>query len=332
MSRKSTIRLAGPQPDDAPREPAVRRPLGRRDLLRGTASGLAGLLLPGLSGTAGAQGRIAVESLSDRLSLLTGSGGNQLAVATGDGLVLVDSGAAADSTAVLATLTGIDARGVATLFNTHWHPDQVGANAALGAAGARIFGHEKTRQRLAAGYYLPAEDRYEAPMPASGVPNESFYTAGAIAVGGVQIDYGYLLEAHTDGDIYVAFPDLDVVAAGDVLAPDRDPVFDWYGGGWLGGRLDALTRLLEIGGAGTRYVPSYGPVLGRADVEAELAMLTTLFDRFVEHIRLGETARNMYEIGMLDDLGREFSEPLRLIDDLYRGFWAHHNTLMHDIV
>ena len=59
-----------------------------------------------------------------------------------------------------------------------------------------------------------------------------------VEIGGRPIEFGYLIEAHTDGDIYVAFPDLDVIAVGDVASPGRDPVFDWFGGGWLGGRLD----------------------------------------------------------------------------------------------
>ena len=112
----------------------------------------------------------------------------------------------------------------------------------------------------------------------------------------------------------------------------RDPVFDWFGGGWLGGRLDGLLKLIEIGDAATRYVPAYGPVVDRASLQGEHDMLLKLFDRFVEHIRLGETARDMLEAGIHEGLGRELTDPSRLIRDCYEGFWAHHNTLMHDIV
>jgi hypothetical protein len=36
--------------------------------------------------------------------------------------------------------------------------------------------------------------------------------------------------------------------------------------------------------------------------------------------------------GLLDGLGHEFADPRRLVHDCYQGFWAHHNTLMNDIV
>jgi cyclase len=314
------------------REPAAGT-ASRRTLLRGMAAGLTAASLPCWTRFAYAAAGVTVTDMADGLYLMSGAGGNMLALATDDGLALVDSGSADFSDSVVATVGELSSgHGVTALFNTHWHPDQVGANAALGAAGATIFAHEKTRQRLTTGYYLPAEDRYEPALPQAGLPTETFYTEGGTRIGGQAVEYGYLIEAHTDGDIYVAFPDRNVIAVGDVVAPERDPELDWYGGGWLGGRLDSLATLLERSDADTRFVPSHGPVVGRAEVEAEQAMLTVFFDRFVERIRLGESARDMLKAGILDGLGREFAEPYRFLDDNYNGFWAHHNALMHDIV
>jgi glyoxylase-like metal-dependent hydrolase (beta-lactamase superfamily II) len=255
-----------------------------------------------------------------------------LVLATEAGKVLVDSGAAAFSRAVLATLDELPGGRVATLFNTHWHLDQVGANDALGRAGATIIAHEKTRFRLGTGYYLPAEDRYEKPLPAAARPTQTFYTIDATTVGNRRIEYGYLLEAHTDGDIYVAFPDLNVIAVGDVVSPQRDPALDWFGGGWLGGRVDALVRLLEVSDRSTRFVPSYGPVIGRADVQAEHDLMLALFERMVERVRLGESAKDILAAGVLDGWGRTFEDPYKFLYDVHKGFWAHHNKLMPDVV
>jgi glyoxylase-like metal-dependent hydrolase (beta-lactamase superfamily II) len=298
-------------------------------LLKGAAASLG---LGVLGSRPRAAGGLGIESLSGRLSLITGTGGNQLALATDDGLVLVDSGAGRDGAALLDTLTELTDAPVAALFNTHWHPDQVGSNEVLGARGAPIYAHVKTEQRLRAGYYVPAEDRYEPALAPPGVPTQTFYEHGATEIGGASIEYGYLIEAHTDGDIYVAFRDQNIIAVGGVLAPDRDPEFDWYGGGWLGGRLDSIELLLAASDAATRFVPSQGPVVDRTDVEAERDMMQTLFDRIVEHIRKGETVRDMLELGVLDGLGREFADPYGLLYDLQKGFWANHDKLMHDIV
>jgi glyoxylase-like metal-dependent hydrolase (beta-lactamase superfamily II) len=304
----------------------------RRNVLRGFTAGLAGVALPQWTRLGLAAEGIVVTRLTDSLAMLSGGGGNQLVLSTVDGQVVVDSGAADSRGAVFATLAELPGEAVTALFNTHWHPDQVGSNEALGSDGATIFAHEKTRQRLTTGYYQPEQDDYVAPLPTAGLPTETIYDQGAVQIGGQPIEYGYLIEAHTDGDVYVAFPGANVIAVGDAASGERDPVFDWYGGGWLGGRLDSLMLLLEMSDGQTRFVPSYGPVLNRSDIEAEHDMMLELFERIVERVRLGETARDMLNAGVLEGLGREFAEPYRLLYDLQKGFWAHHNKLMHDIV
>jgi len=316
---------------------SARAPLGlrggvdRRAVLRGLASGLAAATLGGAARFARADA-LSVSSVAPGLTLLGGAGANILVLATDAGKVVVDGGAAASSKAVQQKLDELPGGRVAALFNTHWHLDQIGANETLGAAGAAIYAHAKTRQRLTSGYYLPAEDRYQPPLAPAGRPTKAFHTEATAVVGKAKIDYGYLLEAHTDGDIYVFFPDVNVVAVGDVVSPQSDPEFDWFGGGWLGGRLDSLKRLLALGDKDTRFVPSVGPAVGRAQVQAELDMHSKLFDRMVEHVRLGETAADMLKAGVLDGLGRSFADPAKLLYDLHKGFWAHHNTLTHDIV
>jgi cyclase len=305
----------------------------RRAVLRGVAGGLAGLGLAPLGnlGFAAVAGVTATKLTSD-LTLLSGAGGNILVLSTGAGQVVVDSGAAAASEAVLAALRELPGDKVAALVNTHWHLDQVGSNEALGRAGATIVAHAKTRQRLSAGWYVPSEDRYEKPLPEAGRPTKSFHTTDAMTVAERRIEYGYLIEAHTDGDVYVRFPDANVIAAGDVVSPLRDPVLDWFGGGWLGGRVDALAKLLTLGGNDTRYVPSYGPVVGRAEVQAEHDLMLEIFDRMVVHLRLGETAADMLGTGVLDGLSRKLEDPAKFLYDIHKGFWAHHNKLMPDIV
>ncbi|HLF09645.1 MAG TPA: MBL fold metallo-hydrolase, partial [Gammaproteobacteria bacterium] len=207
----------------------------RRAILKSTVGALGGLSLPPFARVGFAADKPGVTRVTDKLALLTGAGGNVLALSTSDGTVLVDSGAAEFADALLATLGELPGGGrVRTLFNTHWHLDQVGSNEAIGRAGATIIAHEKTRLRLATDYYLPAEDRYQKALPAEAQPTETFYTSGEMTVDNERIEYGYLLEAHTDGDIYVFFRSSNVLAVGDAVSAVRDPVLDWFGGGWLG--------------------------------------------------------------------------------------------------
>lgn len=328
--RDSSEAQAGGEP---PRE--LGRHLSRRDALRGLAAGAVGLTLAPLAASvARAQGAIAVDEVGPETHIVRVAGVNVVAHATKAGLVVVDSGPATAKDALLAALRDLaGANGkVAAVVNSHWHREQTGANEALAAAGAAIIAHEKTRQRLRAGWYVPTADSYEPPLPPAALPTKTFFTTDEVAVGDERLELGYLIVAHTDGDIYVRFPKANVIAAGDVLSPQQDPVLDWFGGGWLGGRVDALKRLLELGDARTRYVPSVGPAVDRAEVQAEHDLMLTIFDRMVVNLRLGQTSEDMLKAGLLDGLPRTFADPAKFLYDAHKGFWAHHNKLMHDIV
>jgi glyoxylase-like metal-dependent hydrolase (beta-lactamase superfamily II) len=303
----------------------MRSSLNRRTVLHG-ALGLA-------VAAAVRPARAQIPPLSANLSVFGGSGGNVVVVKTSDGAVLVDSGNGRATDKVLDFVeAATGGRRVHTLFNTHWHLEQIGGNEALGNAGANIVAHEKTRLRLATPYYLPERDEYHPASPLKAQPTESFYTTGSTTIGGRRIEYGYLIEAHTDGDSYAYFRDDNVIAVGDALAPERDVELDWWGGGWLGGRVDSLKQLLALTNAQTRFVPSYGKPVGRAAVQAEYEMCNLLFERFFERIRKGETNEDMLAAGIMEGTGRTWTDPAKFVHDAHKGFWGHNNTLSHDIV
>jgi cyclase len=309
----------------SPSEPRA----NRREVLRGIAGGLAAAALPTRSALA-----LDVAADARGFSVVSGAGGNIVVVATSAGPIVVDSGgpeSGADVVRALAELGAANGK-AALLVNTHWHRDQTGANEALGRAGTPIIAHAKTQHRLSAGWYVPAEDRYEPPLPQAARPTKTFYDMDTLEIGDRRVELGYLIEAHTDGDVYVRFPDLNVLAVGDVVSPRRDPELDWFGGGWLGGRIDALARLLALGDSATRYVPSYGPVVGRAEVQAEHDLMLAIFERMVVSIRLGHSPEDMLREGLLDGLPRTFVDPGKFLYAANKGLWAHHNKLMHDIV
>ena len=307
--------------------------MNRRAIVKGALGGVLGLTLPPFARSAFSQASPAVVPVSEGFVMLTGAGGNVLVRTASTGQVLVDSGAAEFTDAVLAHLRSLPGGGGATtMFNTHWHREQVGGNLAFGRAGATIIAHEKTRVHLATEYYLHDEDRYEKPLPAEARPTVTFFTGDETLAGNERIEYGHLLEAHTDGDIYVFFRDANVLAAGDAISPLKDPVLDWFGGGWLGGRADAQEKLLKLTNAETRIVPSYGPVVGRAELQAEFDMTRTLFDRMLDLLRKGMSAKDMLDAGLMKDLNRTFRDPFRFTYDAHKGYWAHHNSLGPDVL
>jgi cyclase len=311
--------------------------MNRRTIVKAALSGVVGLTLAPFTRSAFSQESSsivpAIVPVTDGFVMLTGAGGNILVRPAGAGQVLVDSGAAEFTGAVLARLDELPGAGrVETVFNTHWHLEQVGGNLAFGQSGAAIIAHEKTRAHLVTDYYLQDEDRYEKALPAQAHPTETFFAGGETLVGDERIEYGHLLEAHTDGDIYVFFRDANVLAAGDAVSPLKDPVLDWFGGGWLGGRADAQGKLLEITDEETRIVPSYGPVMGRAELQAEFDMTSLLYDRMLELLKKGMSAQHMLDAGLLEGLYRTFDDPFRFAYDAHKGYWAHHNSLGGDVL
>jgi glyoxylase-like metal-dependent hydrolase (beta-lactamase superfamily II) len=180
--------------------------------------------------------------------------------------------------------------------------------------------------------WLPAEDRYRPPRPKEAQPTKTFYTTGAMQVGGEHIEYGYLIEAHTSGDIYVFFRDSNVLAVGDVASPIRDPELDYLTGAWIGGRADALSTLVALSNDTTRIVPGFGPVMTRAQLQAERDMMKTIYDRTMDRVREGDSARDMLDAGVLKGLSRTLSDPYRFLYDVQKGLWAHHNKLSPNVV
>ena len=300
----------------------------RRSLLAGAVAAVCLSPLP-----ARAQNDVRVTVLNERLRVIEGLGGNVVVRSENGSAIVVDAGAEryADSLPEMVDdITG--GAEVAALFNTHWHLDQVGANASFRQLGAEIWAHRKTLAHLSIPYFLPDEDRYQQPLPPAAHPTQTFLTDGEREIAGTALSFGHLLEAHTDGDIYVHFQDDNVIAAGDAISPSLDPVLDWYGGGWLGGRIESLARLLARSDANTRFVPSYGPIVDRTYVESEHGLMTSLFDILWTRVRAGESAEDILRSGALETLPRRFDDPMRLLYDYHKGMWAHYNTLSPDIV
>jgi glyoxylase-like metal-dependent hydrolase (beta-lactamase superfamily II) len=304
----------------------------RRSFLQ---AGVGALALPLLGGglaacsTTPRKSALSTEKLTDRVTLIGGAPGNVVALSSGDGVVLVDSGSSALAGAVRNSLAGAKVR---TLINTHYHADQTGGNALFGAAGAEIHAHVITRQWLATDYYVPSQDRWVKALPKAAWPTKTFRDKGEMKAGAESIEYGYLLEAHTRGDLYVFFRDSNVLAVGDVASPLRDPVLDWYSGGWLGGRVDAMDDLLALAKDDTKIVPAYGPVMTRAQLQTERDMMLHLYDRTTDLTDHGRSAQDMLDAGVLNEVQRKFEDPYRFLYDVCKGNWAHYTNFGGNIV
>ena len=97
-------------------------------------------------------------------TLFQGAGGNVVAMPGTDGALMIDGGLAANADALLAAVkSATGSSRIHTLINTHWHPEQTGANEAVGRAGGVIFAHEKTKTYLSNTVYSRDVQRPPAP-------------------------------------------------------------------------------------------------------------------------------------------------------------------------
>jgi hypothetical protein len=117
-----------------------------------------------------------------------------------------------------------------------------------------------------------------------------------------------------------------------VASPARDPELDYFTGAWIGGRVDAMDQLLKLSDDKTRIVPGYGPVMSRAELQAERDMMAAIYDRTVDRVREGESPEDMLKAGVMNGLSRTFHDPMKFIYDVHKGLWAHHNKLAPNVV
>lgn len=304
----------------------------RRDFLKTTIIGAASLSLAGTAMSVGRFGRafakgkdpLSVTRLTDKIFFVNGAGANVTVLHQGDQVLMVDGGLKERSDELLKLIakeTGT--RKVAVLFNTMWRPQHTGSNETLGKAGAKIIAQMNTKLWLGTTFNVPWEGKKYTPLPKLAQPNEAFYTDGSMTFAGEKVEYGWLPEARTDGDLYVSFPDSKVLVAGDVLCTGRYPILDYMTGGWLGGMEDSTKTLLGLTGQDTKLIPGDGPVLEKADLQAEHDMISTVKTRMIEMMRMGYSAEDMVQGGATKEYDEAWGDPTMFVQNAYQGLWGH---------
>src|SRR5690606_34538389 len=297
--------------------------LSRRRFLRtaGEAVGAVGVaslgnaLLPALTARAA---EITTTDLGG-LFLLDGAGANVLAMPGEDGALMIDGGLAGNAEALLgAVFAATGNERVHTLINTHWHPEQTGANELVGRAGGVIFAQEKTAMYLSSQVYSGKYERIP-PLPEAARPNETTRGEGTLEFAGRRLDHGYLPAAHTDGDLFVHIPELNVLVVGGVLSKDRWPLLDYRNGAWLGGRVRAVERLAGIVVPDTRVVPADGPVLTGRDVVRQRDIYQELFLTMIDYMNKGFGPEDAVAANPLAAYSAEFGDAAAFLDGAYRS-------------
>lgn len=263
--------------------------------------------------------------LAGRLSLVQGGAANIVVASDGQNLLLVDGGSVSDARPLQKLLAQhYPGQKLAAVINTHWHWANSGFNAAARKAGADVIAHENTRLWLGTEVNSRWEGKVYAPQLAAALPNRTFYYGPqTLDFGGTRVEYVHLGQAHTDGDVYVRFPEENVIVAGDVVSPGHYPIVDSASNGWLGGIRTALKTIGARCDASTRVVPGIGEVVGVDALKQQEEMCFTVISRIGENYYKGQTWDELVASKPTQEFDSQFGDPALFLRQSYDTAWYH---------
>ena len=212
---------------------------------------------------------------------------------------------------------------IATLANTCWRPEQTGGNDAFGAAGAQILAHENTRLWMGTEIVSKWEDKTYPPRAPMARPVKTFYDKLTLGQGDGRIDCGYLLQAHTDGDIYVFFRKANVLVAGSATVGKGWPVIDWSTDGWIGGHARGLETLMALADDKTVIVPAVGPTVAKAELKKQHDICLGLLDKIETIKESGLGKPDVLKARLLADYEAERGDSTEFVTQAYMCIWGH---------
>lgn len=253
--------------------------------------------------------------LGNGLYVLEGFGGN-IGVSIGDdGVLLVDDQYDQLAEKNLAAIRRLTERPIRFVVNTHWHGDHTGANAALRALDANVFGTDETRAAM---------ERHNASQPpgADGSlltpPIATFRDQLTFHINGQVVRVFKVRPAHTDGDAIVEFQPANVIHMGDTSFNGFYPFIDVANGGSIDGMITLHQEIYDLANDATVIVFGHGPNGARADLANYRAMLSTVRDRVAAALEAGTTLEALIAAEPLADLDPEWGDNLIKAPDLLR--------------
>jgi cyclase len=240
---------------------------------------------------------LTVQLAKTGLYLISGGGGNSLLRLSANGFILVDGKLPGNYEAILALAKKVSysEQPIRALILTAHYPDRTGTNARFLEDGAQIIAQENLKHNMAVPPTITYDHEY------------------TLRMGGVEARLMHFGNARTNGDTVVYFPNLKVVAVGDLLTPKPDP--DYSAGGSLVGWGPVLAQILKLDFDGV--VPSKGPAVSRAGLEAFKNKIDTLVSRATELVKKGVPKDELMAKLKTDDLGWKLSFTPDQVDGFY---------------
>ncbi len=137
------------------------------------------------------------------------------------------------------------------------------------------------------------------------------------------LEVGYLLQSHTDGDVYALFRDANVLYTGPAIRADSWAVVDENSNGFIGGITDAYDTLGSIINEQSVIVPASGNILNKNEFDALDTMYQSLKAEMVSLLRQSRGPEEVVIVNPAQGLQPGWGDPSEFLDKGFRSFlWA----------
>lgn len=218
--------------------------------------------------------------------------------------------------ALMAQVKRVSKQPVRALILTHCADSHTGTNAKFleDGDGTWIVAQENVRRNLDSCNL--AGDKFAPAIVTYGSEHQ-------IRLGGVEAQLLHFGNAYSSADTVVYFPNLKAIAVGDLFF--AAPVPDFAAGGTLVGWGPVLAKVLKLDF--DVAVPSFGPTISRAELEAFKTRIDTLVSRAGALVSKGVPEDQLMSQLKTDDLGWKLSFTPAQVE----GFYAELSKSGHQL-
>jgi cyclase len=222
---------------------------------------------------------------------IEGAGGNSTVVIGQNGVIVVDAKITpAAGKQVVEEVAKLTKKPITHVILTHSDGDHVNGLAGF-PDGLTIIAHQgdKAEQEAA----LKAGGR-GAP-PANRLPNMVVTkNKESMKIDGVNVTLLHWAPAHTNGDLVVFFPDLKIVATGDIIATQLpDPLIHLNKNGSSEGWIKTAKGILSLNA--DQFVPGHGDIQTKADIQKRLSSAEEKRSKIAAMVKQGKSLDEIRE-------------------------------------
>lgn len=258
-------------------------------------------------------------SVTSRIHMLEGRGGNIGVFVGKDGVLMIDDQYAPLSDKIKAAIKNLGGDKPKFILNTHWHGDHVGGNATFGRDGT-IIAHENVRTRLATDQQLFGQT--VKARSGDALPVITFDDSLSIHFNGEDIRVIHFPHGHTDGDSVIFFTQSNVVHMGDLMFMGMFPFVDLDHGGDVSNLATNISTIITKLKPGVKVIPGHGPLSDLNDLKTYHRMLIETTDVVKSGLAAGKTLEQIQSAGVPDQWkgwGNGFIKTDKWLETIYNS-------------